>query len=164
LRELYLELHPPQLDQLGLQAALRWLVNRQRGMTGLAIDCRVKGVEDGDIPAAVASACYRICQEALNNATRHAQARHIGVELESRQGSLELSIGDDGVGFDELTKREGMLKGSLGLISMEERALLAGGRLELRTAPGAGTRVVAHFALDVPETGAVRAHARASSA
>jgi PAS domain S-box-containing protein len=165
LRELSVELHPPQLDQLGLQDALRWLVNRQRGMTGLAIECRFKDIEGASIPAAVASACYRICQEGLNNATRHSQARHIGIELRSREGSLELSISDDGVGFDELAKREGVSQlDSLGLISMEERARLAGGELQLHTAPGAGTRVIALFPLEAPEPGAVRARARASSA
>jgi PAS domain S-box-containing protein len=163
LREISVELHPPQLDQLGLPEALRWLVSRQGGMTGLAIECRINGVEGASIPREVASACYRISQEALNNATRHSRASNIRLELESREGSLELCIGDDGVGFDEPSKRQAALQsGSLGLISMEERARLAGGRLKLHTSPGAGSRVVVRFPLDEAARAAVvrkRAHA-----
>ena len=163
LREISVELHPPQLDQLGLPEALRWLVTRHGGMTGLAIECRINDVEGVSISTEVASACYRISQEALNNATRHSRASNIRLELESREGSLELCIGDDGVGFDELAKREVALQsGSLGLISMEERARLAGGRLKLHTSPGAGSRVVARFPLDEDARAAVvrrRAHA-----
>ena len=99
--------------------------------------------------------------EALNNATRHARAKSIRVELETVESSLELSICDDGVGFDEPAKRASALKaGSLGLISMEERARLAGGQLQLHTTPGAGTRVVARFPLDAAGAESARALAR----
>ena len=130
-------------------------------MTGLAAECRFRGPEAVSIPAVVESACYRICQEALNNATRHARAKSIRVELETGESSLELSICDDGVGFDEPAKRASALKaGSLGLISMEERARLAGGQLQLHTTPGAGTRVVARFPLDAAGAESARALAR----
>ena len=162
LRELSVELHPPHLDQLGLQDALRWLVNRQREMTGIAIECRFAGVEHARIPPAVESACYRICQEALTNATRHARANAIVVELALRNGRLELGVGDDGVGFDMHANREALLtSGSLGLISMEERARLAGGRLELATSPGRGTRIAAVFPIAASEPEGVRARERA---
>jgi PAS domain S-box-containing protein len=145
LRELSVQLTPPQLEQLGVQDALRWLVSRQRAMTGLAIACEF-GPEPGRLPAEVESACYRICQEALNNATRHGQAKNITVALAADPTALVLAIRDDGIGFDELPGRErALLSGSLGLISMEERARFAGGRLELQTGPGAGTCVRAIF-------------------
>jgi PAS domain S-box-containing protein len=146
LGEISLELHPPHLDQLGLQDALRWFVARHREITGIAIECRFSHVEGLRVAPAIEAACYRICQEALNNATRHAQARHIVLELSARRSNLVLRIHDDGVGFDQPAQHAGILKtGSMGLISMEERARLAGGRLGIVSAPGAGTRVSAIF-------------------
>jgi PAS domain S-box-containing protein len=146
LGEISLELHPPHLDQLGLQDALRWLVARQREATGIAVECRFSRVEGLRIAPTVEAACYRICQEALNNSTRHAHARRTVLELAARRSSLVLRVRDDGVGFDQRAQRAGILKtGSMGLISMEERARLAGGRLEIVSAPGAGTRVSAIF-------------------
>jgi PAS domain S-box-containing protein len=158
LREMSVQLHPPQLEQLGLPDALRWLVNRQKSLTGLSISCRFGF--SGRLAIEVESACYRICQEALNNATRHSGAKMIVVELDDDAESLILTVRDDGVGFDEARKREeALLRGSLGLISMEERARLAGGRLRMRTAPGHGTSVCAYFPRG-PET---RADAVAAS-
>lgn len=146
LRELSARLHPPQLEQLGLHDALRGLVSRQRAMTGLeiAFDCR--GLERERFPLSVEGACYRICQEALNNATQHAHAGHIDVSAAFDGDILELVIRDDGVGFDADGGRDDMLaSGGLGLMSMEERARLAGGRLDVRTRPGAGTSIAARF-------------------
>ena len=149
LRDLALELRPPQLDQLGLADALGWLVERQRNASGLDIRCTVAGVEEGRRPPlAVECACYRIVQEALNNATRHANAKSIVVSVE-REGSLvRLAVRDDGIGFDEEAARQRALRGgSLGMVSMEERAELAGGRFKARTAPGAGTVITVVFAI-----------------
>ena len=162
LRELSVQLHPPHLDQLGLQDALRWLVGRQHEMTGVHIECTLTGVDGVHLPPAVESACYRICQEAVTNATRHASAKAISVELTLRQGQLELVVRDDGVGFDPQAKREALLTaGSLGLISMEERARLAGGRFELSSVPGAGTRVAATFPIGAREHNGARAREKA---
>ncbi len=148
LRELSVDLLPPHLEQLGLQDALLWLVNRQRSLTGLAIYFRSGGIERSRASLEVESACYRICQEALSNATRHSKAQVIGVELDQKDGALELVIHDNGVGFDEASQREvALASGSLGLIGMEERARLAGGELRLGTRPGIGTRVSARFPL-----------------
>jgi two-component system, NarL family, sensor histidine kinase UhpB len=147
LRNLSLELRPPQLDQLGLEGALEWLIDHQRSVTGLDIECRFAGVSER-LPAEIESACYRITQEALNNATRHANAKRIRVRVELHKRVLTLAIGDDGVGFDMDSARKKALKtGSLGLISMEERAQLAGGRLVLSTLRGKGTTVQLTFAL-----------------
>jgi len=81
----------------------------------------------------------RVAQEALQNAVRHSGAGHIAVRLARDDGRLVLEVADDGAGFDpadpELRSRR------LGLTSMEERARRLGGRLEIRSAPGAGTRV-----------------------
>ena len=148
IRQLSHELRPPQLDQLGLGEALAWLVERQRAATGMRIECTVAGLEtrpSRDIEAA----CYRIAQEAINNASRHAKATSIAVSVQSDGRSLELTIRDDGQGFDEEVARAHALRsGSLGLISMEERAQYAGGRFTLRSVPDAGTTVSVRFALE----------------
>lgn len=146
LHELSIDLLPPQLDELGLPDALRWLVSRQRDLTGLAIVCRIG--TSARLAGPVELACYRICQEALSNATRHARAHVIEVDLDSDGDQLILSVRDDGQGFDEKAARDqGLAGANLGLIGMEERAQLAGGRLEMRTAPMLGTTVSAFFAL-----------------
>lgn len=151
VREMSLQLHPPHLDQLGLHEALRWLVSRHRHLTGIEVEFQLHGPEGPRVAPAVEAACYRICQEALSNATRHARAKHIAVQLRQRDGELEVCISDDGVGFDEPSTRRDMLRsGSLGLISMEERARLAGGSLEIRSRPAAGTRVAARFPVAHP--------------
>lgn len=145
LRNLALELRPPQLDQLGLQDALAWLTQQQRSATGLDVVCQFEGPA-GRLPAEIESVCYRVAQEALNNATRHAKAKQIRIRVERRDRLLTLTIQDDGVGFDMDSARSKALRtGSLGLISMEERAQLAGGRLKIRTVAGAGTTVQATF-------------------
>ncbi|MEP7068163.1 MAG: ATP-binding protein [Usitatibacter sp.] len=147
LRQLALELRPPQLDQLGLGDALTWLAARQRGATGIDIRCDVGGLESRRPPATLEIACYRIVQEALSNATRHAQAKAIVIAASSDGSLLKLSIRDDGVGFDPEAARMRALDGSLGLISMEERADLAGGRLTLCSVLGGGTTLSVVFPL-----------------
>ena len=148
LRNLSLELRPPQLDQLGLEDALKWLVDHQRITTGIDVACQFSGLAER-LPAELESVCYRITQEALNNATRHAKAHQIRIRVDLGGHLLKLAIRDDGVGFDMDTARKKAIKtGSLGLISMEERAQLAGGRLKIRTVPGAGTTVQVTFALE----------------
>jgi two-component system sensor histidine kinase UhpB len=153
LRQLALELRPPQLDQLGLADALAWLVERQASASGLDIRCNVEGLENRRPPAMLESACYRIAQEGLSNATRHAKAKSVVVTADSDGRLLKLTIRDDGVGFDEEAARQRSLKsGSLGLISMEERAELAGGRMKLRTVLGGGTTLSVIFPLGVQDS------------
>jgi PAS domain S-box-containing protein len=151
LREVSVRLHPPQLTQLGVLDALRALVSRQRAVTGMDIRCAFEGPDREDLTPAGEIACYRICQEALSNATRHARAGQIEVRTKRERDRFCLSVRDDGAGFDADLRREAVgASGHLGLISMEERARLAGGELELRTAPGAGTVVIAKFPRSSP--------------
>jgi two-component system sensor histidine kinase UhpB len=152
LRNIAQELRPPQLDQLGLVDALAWLAERQRRACGIDIACEVDGLDGWRPPGALESACYRIAQEALNNATRHGKPKRVTVRVERDGTLLKLSVNDDGVGFDEDAQRLRALKsGSLGLISMEERAELAGGRLKLRSVVGGGTTVSALFPIGEEE-------------
>lgn len=147
VRDLSLALHPPQLDDLGLVAALRWHLDRQARASGIV--CRF----DADLPADslnpdLQAACFRIVQEAVNNALRHAKPREIRVLLRADERELSVLVGDDGAGFDVGLARNAAATGkSLGLISMEERASLAGGRLECRSAAGKGTEIRAWLPL-----------------
>ena len=146
VRELSVELRPPHLEQLGLADALRWLANRQADITGIDIRVRSTSERALGLPPEIETACYRICQEALSNATRHGHPHTIAVELVAEASRLRLSICDDGVGFDDNARRE-LAGGGMGLITMEERAELAGGKLEIATEVDAGTTVRAIFAL-----------------
>ncbi|HEY7076053.1 MAG TPA: GAF domain-containing sensor histidine kinase [Solirubrobacteraceae bacterium] len=142
LRAVVFELRPASLEAEGLAAALRKHVDVLRRLSGSAISLRV-----GDPPrlgADDAGQVFRIAQEALQNALRHADAEHIEVRLEDGRGRLRLSVADDGRGFDAAARA---VRGRrLGLTSMEERAAELGGRLEIASEPGAGTRV----SLEVP--------------
>ena len=145
LRLLAMDLRPPQLDQLGLGDALEWLAQRQSAACGVPVTCGLGGFEVRP-PPAVESACYRIVQEALNNAVRHADASLVTIEVESDGASTKLIVNDDGTGFDVDAARVRVVRtGSMGLLGMEERAHLAGGRLTVRSAPGHGTTVSASF-------------------
>ncbi len=160
LRQLSVRLHPPQLAQLGLQEAVGALVSRQRATTGLDIRCRCEGPEPGILTPELETAAYRICQEALSNATRHSGAQRVEVRTKLEADRFCLSVSDDGSGFDASARGEAASEaGHMGLTSMEERARLAGGSLELVTAPGAGTVVIAIF----PRPDAQRAAAVAPS-
>ncbi|WP_255427716.1 PAS domain S-box protein [Xanthomonas sp. SS] len=135
LRNLSTLLRPPQLDALGLEAALRW----QAGMLFRASPVRLQ-LEIATLPARpsgeVEQACFRIAQESLTNVLRHACAGEVRMALSDEQHrQLRLEVVDDGDGFDPAGPR------GLGLIVMRERAQSAGGTLQIDTAPGAGTRV-----------------------
>ncbi|QJR11159.1 hypothetical protein DSM104443_02231 [Usitatibacter rugosus] len=146
LRLLIHDLRPPQLDALGLVDALGWLVERQRDATGTDIRFSFSGVEEHRPPPDIEVACFRVAQEGLSNATQHAKASMILVKLAYEDPLLKLVIQDDGAGFDEAAgRRSAIQSGSLGLVGMEERARLVGGRVRLTTAPGAGTTLSAQF-------------------
>ena len=92
--------------------------------------------------------CFRVAQGALTNVVRHAQAKTLTVELRQGAGQLHLRVRDDGIGFDVRAVWEEAVRGAtLGLLSMEERAALAGGWLEFKSVPGKGTEVHAWFPL-----------------
>ena len=99
-------------------------------------------------PAAVETTCFRVAQEALTNVMRHAQAHVVDVELSAANGKLQLIVRDDGRGFDvPAARKRAAHGGSQGLLSMQERVALAGGDLEIDSAPGRGTTVRARLPL-----------------
>jgi signal transduction histidine kinase len=145
VHDLSLSLRPSMLDDLGLEPALRWYANRQGGLTGMKVRFHADPLENRLDPV-IETECFRVAQEALTNVVRHAKAKVVSVKLTRQDGHLHLSVRDDGVGFDVSGQRSQAVSGaSLGLLSMEERASLAGGGLELKSAPGEGTEVHAWF-------------------
>lgn len=152
VHDLSLNLRPSMLDDLGLEPALRWYTRRQSELAGFQAEFRSDTFQERFDPL-VETECFRVAQEALTNVVRHAQARSVSVDLSKKDRMLHLSIRDDGVGFDVSGQRDHAVHGaSLGLLSMEERATLAGGGLEINSAPGAGTVVRAWFPVHSPNS------------
>jgi len=147
VRQLSLSLRPPQLDDLGLAAALRSHLDRQASVAGLAAHFDAADAPQ-DVDTDTETACFRVAQEAINNTVRHAHARNLWLRLYTSEGRLALAVRDDGRGFEIDAARQRAAGGaSLGLVGMEERTALAGGALELRAIPGQGTTLLATFPL-----------------
>jgi signal transduction histidine kinase len=137
LRSVIVHLRPAALESQGLAVALGKHVDVLRRTHKREIDLEISG--DAPVAAAVETDAFRIAQEALHNALRHAGAARIGVVLHSTPGRLELTVHDDGAGFEP--GATGVRSHRLGLTTMAERARAAGGRLEIISSPGAGTTV-----------------------
>ena len=139
LRRLSHELRPTILDDLGLLPALEYLAQGVASRSDIPI--AVRGPRRPRLPTAIETALYRVVQEALRNATRHAGARRVDIYLEVEAGGVRCSVKDDGRGFD--VKAALGLKGDrgLGLIGMRERLNAVGGRLTIESAPGRGTEI-----------------------
>jgi signal transduction histidine kinase len=139
LRELSYELRPTILDDLGLEPALRSLADGVSRRTGIPVS--VEGACGGRPIPRIETVVYRVAQEALNNAVRHAKAAHVVIRLERLQGTIQCSVRDDGIGFP---KREGSgldVPAGLGLIGIRERVANVGGTMEIWSAEGRGTQL-----------------------
>ncbi len=140
VRSLMSELYPPMLPDYGLFAALRWWSGEVAKRHG--IEVRVADGEPGPrLSAEVESALFRIAQEALANAARHARPSRIDVLLRRHGDRLRLEIVDNGCGFDPDSSNGDDERGSWGLMLMRERALAIGARLQVDSTPGRGTRI-----------------------
>jgi two-component system CheB/CheR fusion protein len=137
LRRLAHQLHPSVVDHLGLPAALRSLCKDFTREKSLRINYRQQGVGDS-MPTDIALCIYRVAQTALHNVALHSGTDRVTVSLMGGSQKIMLSVHDAGVGFD-LEQVKG--KKGLGIMSMEERARLAGGTFTLRSKPGHGTRI-----------------------
>ena len=147
VRNLSLDLRPSLLDDLDLGAALRWHLGQQAQRTGFDGQFVAETLHD-DIEPDIKVTCFRIAQEALTNIVLHAQAQRVMVELRQLNHELKLSIRDDGVGFDVGKAWKRAVHGtSLGVLGMQERAQLAGGRLEINSTLGRGTEIRASLPL-----------------
>jgi signal transduction histidine kinase len=149
LRRLSHELRPTILDDLGLLPALEFLAQGVAARSGIAV--HVEGAARPRLPAAVETALYRVVQEALRNATKHAAARRVDIRLEVEPGAARCTVKDDGRGFDprEVLDRKG--DRGLGLIGMRERLSALGGRFTIESAPGRGTEL--HIMIPIPQEG-----------
>ena len=134
VRNMALLLRPSMLDDLGLVPALQWQARELSKRTGMAVTVDAEGVAD-DLPEEHKTCIYRVVQEALHNCARHAFARSVRIQVVEESGRIHLSVADDGLGFDSTHTR------GLGLLGMEERVTHLGGRFELRSEPGHGTRL-----------------------
>jgi signal transduction histidine kinase len=126
-------LRPPALDELGLVEAVRQLADGLVAGTQLIVDLDAQDLPR--LPAATEVAAYRILQEALTNAVRHARGHRVCVDIARAEGALVLRVSDDGTGV--LVPREG----GIGLPGMRERAEEIGGAFTIEAEPGSGTTV-----------------------
>lgn len=138
LRRLSRELRPTILDDLGLGPAVEWLAQGASERTGVSItvDAPIRR-----LPSAMETALYRIIQEAVTNAIRHAGARSMAVRLWQEEAMVHATVRDDGRGFDAETTMARRGDRGLGLLGMRERVDALGGRFVLQSAPGHGTEV-----------------------
>jgi signal transduction histidine kinase len=136
MRLLIYELRAPEIERIGLAAALRGRLQAVERRGGLHAELVQKG--DEKMPVASQQELYHIAREALNNALKHAHASRIVVHLVYQPERAVLEIKDDGVGFDSVAAMEA---GGMGLHTMQERAQRLGAELEVQTSPGEGTLV-----------------------
>jgi PAS domain S-box-containing protein len=143
------ELHPPVLDDLGLEAALRRYTGEWSENHHVPADFHATGMEAGRLPLDTETALYRVTQEALTNVLRHANAKRVGVLLERRKDLISLIVEDDGAGFDAAAVLQAAhSRGNLGLLGMQERVVMVGGTIEIESSPGAGTTVFVRVPLE----------------
>jgi signal transduction histidine kinase len=147
VRQISLDLRPSTLDDLGLVPALRSLLDQQGRRASVAVHLSVKDVPENLDPE-IQTTCFRIAQEAITNAVRHANATRIDVELARENGDLRLQVRDNGRGFDVDSKRAHTA--GLGLIGMKERAVLVDAQAKIISSPNNGTTVEVSLPLTFP--------------
>ncbi|HSI53849.1 MAG TPA: PAS domain-containing protein [Ramlibacter sp.] len=144
-RDLSASLHPHLLDDLGLEPALNWLIDRfiRPSVPNVELRCRLQPARG---PEASEMVAFRVVQEALTNVVRHAGATRAGVMLESMDGQLTIEVIDDGVGFEAgISWFDLQRSTSLGVTSMRDRVTEIGGDLHMDSHPGSGTSVRVHL-------------------
>jgi len=141
VHRLIYELRPTLLDDLGLVAATRWLVDNNLGDAGIAVSFKILGRERR-LPPQLEATLFRVIQEAVYNISRHARAKNAQVTLHFKRGMVQVDIKDDGVGFDvkEAISSKERPRG-LGLLGMKERIELIKGSLSISSRPGGGTEI-----------------------
>jgi PAS domain S-box-containing protein len=148
LRSLMSGLRPPVLEERGLIPALREAVTRFGVEQGVETD--LVGALPRPMSSDLETLAYRVVQEALTNAAKHARAGRVVVSVETTATSLRVEVEDDGRGFDSAMTREFLRQGRVGLASMRERVELANGTFVIRSNPGRGTSIVATLPVDAP--------------
>ena len=138
LRDLIAELRPAALDDLGLGPAIESLAKRQAAIAGFAVDVDIGLDSEQRLAHDTETAIYRVVQEALSNAVKHAHAGHVKLRVSQLPDRVQLAVEDDGRGFEP-----GGVRAGFGLTGMRERAMLAGGLLTVQSAAGGPTSVTA---------------------
>ena len=141
-------LHSSKLDYLGLVSAARSFCKELSQKANVQVEFRHSDVPM-TIPKEISLSLFRVLQEALKNAIKHSGVRSFKVYLRGTPEEIELTIADDGCGFNV---QDGFEKEGLGLISMRERLQIVHGRLEIKSSPGAGTIILAQVSLSAPDT------------
>ncbi|HUK21958.1 MAG TPA: sensor histidine kinase [Gemmatimonadales bacterium] len=144
VRTLSFDVHPAVLDELGLSLAIASYAERLAKAAGLVVNSTIEPV-DALVPLSVATACYRVFEEAGTNVVRHARARNLGVRLRATSDMLELRIRDDGRGFDPAVLSRATPARRLGVENMRQRVEEVGGEFSIESAPGRGTDVRVRF-------------------
>lgn len=141
VRELSRALRPALLDEVGLAPALSAYLEEQSTVSGIAMKLETPGFE-GRLPGELEIACFRLVQEAVTNALRHAQPKRIDVRIERADSLLSLRIEDDGRGFGgpEALARAA-LDGHVGIVGMRERTRALGGTFRIHSEPSKGTSI-----------------------
>jgi signal transduction histidine kinase len=140
VRNIALLLRPSMLDDLGLVAAVEWYAREMSRRGEIEVEVRSENVAE-ELTDELKLCVYRVVQEALNNALRHAHAKSVVVELAQTAGVIRVKIADDGSGFDAKRTR------GMGLLGMEERVKRLGGRITVTSQTGAGTTIEAELPL-----------------
>lgn len=147
VRQISLDLRPSTLDDLGLVPALRSLLDQQGRRASVAVHFSAKNVPENLDPE-IQTTCFRIGQEAITNAVRHANATRIDVDLSCENGNLRLQVRDNGRGFDADSVQAQAV--GLGLVGIKERAVLVDARAKIISSPNNGTTVEVSLPLTFP--------------
>lgn len=136
VRKIASELRPAILDDLGLQAAIKWQISNFETLYNIPIEARLN-IDELTLSEEYRVGFFRILQESLTNVARHAKAEKVSVELKKEDDQLKLIISDNGNGFDPAAKKNK----TLGLLGMKERVEVMGGDYSIKSKPGQGTTV-----------------------
>ncbi|MDQ6677726.1 MAG: sensor histidine kinase [Acidobacteriota bacterium] len=141
VKNISLLLRPPLLDDLGLEPALAWQTDQFTRRTG--IPCRFRAIHLQELlPEDMKSCVFRVIQEALNNCEKHASPSMVAVTVEQNPETLVICVEDDGAGFALNDQNGPARRSGLGILGMRERAVMLGGHLTIRSAPGKGTKLM----------------------
>ena len=141
IRDVMADLRPQVLDDYGLAAALRWVSERFFQRSGIEVDIETDTVEEIRLPEMVETALFRITQEAFNNVIKHARAAHVSVAGVKCAEFIQLTIADNGQGFDPRAVRFSEKAQKWGLVNMRERSEALGGQFQIESELTKGTRL-----------------------
>jgi signal transduction histidine kinase len=154
VRSLSHSVHPAVLDDLGLEAAIRRLAREAGNGNAIELDVQTQ-LDPSRLPRNIETTIYRVAQEAIRNATRHANPQNITVSLRRTPAAVQLAVQDDGCGFEPATIERGS-RSARGITAMRERLALVEGWLEIKSSEGRGTIITATVPLDADPARALK--------